>query len=211
MAKKKKLSAYNRHVQREMNAGATMKQAARSWKSPSKSKTKRKKSRGARKAQKSRIAARRPKSKIGRKVGRRDMVAKVVKRLGQAALAGGGIVAVREVMTRLIPYLKAKWPTIKWEAISGDLVALGLLVGGVYAAKRIKLLDANKAGYVLAGGGALLLATLFKQHVSPKIQDVLRPQIAAPAASGATAGVGRVVDDLAGVGRGTWGRNRRWA
>ena len=30
---KKKLSAYNRHVQKEMRAGKTMKQAARSWKS----------------------------------------------------------------------------------------------------------------------------------------------------------------------------------
>jgi len=32
MAKKRKLSAYNKHIQKEMKKGKSMKQAAKSWK-----------------------------------------------------------------------------------------------------------------------------------------------------------------------------------
>ena len=41
MAKKRKVSAYNRHVGREMKAGKTMKQAAASWKGGGSTKVKR--------------------------------------------------------------------------------------------------------------------------------------------------------------------------
>ena len=90
MAKKKrktkrKLSPYNRHVQREMKAGKSMKQAAASWKGGGVRKRVKRKVAARRKT----VAARKRKSpKVGRKVGSGFNQQKIFKLARVAALLG---------------------------------------------------------------------------------------------------------------------------
>ena len=90
MAKAKKakraLSPYNRHVQREMKAGRSMKQAAASWKSGSKRKSTRRIS-VPRRVSRPRAAAR-PRSTGGRKKMAGFNTQKIFKYLRLAALLG---------------------------------------------------------------------------------------------------------------------------
>ena len=66
---KRALSPYNRHVQREMKAGASMKQAAASWRSGSRKTTSSRRSQLAGQRIRRRSSRKAPK-KVGKKVGR---------------------------------------------------------------------------------------------------------------------------------------------
>ena len=82
---KRKLSPYNRHVQREMKAGRSMKQAAASWKSGGRGSARRGVAR-LQKRKKRKAAARKPRSTGGRKKMAGFNTQKIMKYIRLAAL-----------------------------------------------------------------------------------------------------------------------------
>lgn len=132
---KKKLSAYNRHVQREMKKGRSMKQAAASWSKSSgkpKAASTKKKSGSSRK----RSSSKGGKSKLGRKGG--FNTTKMFKYVRMAALAAPAVdfaMRAEPIDTKVGRILRAytgydKWSgTFKPEALlQGYLPFLGATV-----------------------------------------------------------------------------------
>ncbi len=141
MAKKRKVSAYNRHVGREMKAGKTMKQAAASWRSRGKSKSTAKRSR--------KTTAKKKKG------GRRG--SRIIGNVGLKGLLTGGLTLL--AADRLVPNIGGVYNSPLKEVAAGAVAKMAgvggatLITSGAMKAAAITISRILQGGLGAIGGG----------------------------------------------------------
>lgn len=138
----RKLSKYNLHVRKEMKAGKTMKQAARSWKSS----PKKKRTRSTSKPKRSVRKTAKPK---GRKGGR-----KTFGTFGTVGLLSAGVMygATKYVARRYFPQAGAYTGAMSAIAAGGTAKALNLSGKSLFSFGLVELVSELITDLVLPGG-----------------------------------------------------------